>query len=143
MIGGEVAHVLVEGVGKVFGVGFMESVLHPLHTPNQGLKIVVRDIFMSLVRLLRGAAPSRFRLPPHLLSLLLRMDVLVPMGITILEVVLHQCVLIGGQGQVLLPLHSKSIGKTKVILLARTVNFSIKGALLLKRFKHYTQPLHN
>jgi hypothetical protein len=36
VIGGEVAHVLMEGIGEVVdvGVGFLESVVHPLHRPN-------------------------------------------------------------------------------------------------------------
>jgi phage-related protein len=92
VIGGEVAHVLMEGIGEVVdvGVGFLESVVHPLHRPNQELKIVISDVFMSLVRLLGGTAPSRFWLSPHLLSLLL-LHVLIPMGITLLKVVLQQC----------------------------------------------------
>jgi hypothetical protein len=37
---------------------------------------------------------------------------------------------------------SNKIGRCKVYK-GLSFLFSIKGALLLKRFKHYTQPLHN
>jgi hypothetical protein len=123
-----VSHVLVEGVGKVVdvGVGILESVLHALHTSYQGLKIVIRDVSMSLVRLLGGAAPSGLRLRPRVLPLLLLLYVLVPLRVTLFGIVLQKHVLISGQGPVLLPLHSKSIGKRRDLLLSWIVSLKMK-----------------
>jgi hypothetical protein len=117
----------MEGVGEVVdvGVGILESVLHALHVPYQGLKIVIRDVSMSLVRLLGGVAPSGLLLPPHILPLLLWLHILVPLSITFFGVVLQKRVLIGGQGPVLLPLHSKSTRKMGNILLSWTISIKV------------------